>query len=395
MEIKIKVLYSDFMDSDVKRQILEGLYNGLRRRGVSVEECEEEYSGLLILTGGTEQLAVDEVRQKVAGKIILYTHRGNNSLAAALEISAYWQQLRREVQIIDLEDDNFAVEMGESQEIQHKVQLISMGCRIGVIGEPSDWLIASSHSAEILRDTWGVELKEVSISYLQKLVKGFLAGAGSERVRDCAEQVKEPGEQDLINSEAVYKALQVIIAEHELDGLTVRCFDLVKEMSMTACYALGKLNADNIPAGCEGDIASITGIVWAQKLTGNIAWMANPVRIDKERGVLTLAHCTAPLNVLKEVVLRSHFESGLGVGIQGKLDFEDVTLFRLGGSNLDKIWIAEGKVIKHLAEENLCRTQIKVELDGAALQNLLGNPLGNHLLVLPGKEKKRMLNSLS
>ena len=387
MELKIKVLYSDFLDEAGKRQILERLISVLDKQNIKMIESEEGYNGLLLLTGGTEQLAVAEIKRQQSGEIVLYTHRGNNSLAAALEIAAYFQQLGRDVQIIDLEDENFEVEMGESKIKNHQARIMSMGCRIGVIGKPSDWLIASSQSAEVLEREWGVELIDVSINYLRKLINSNLAIADSSELLAVAEQVKEPEEQDLINSEAVYKTLQVIISEYGLDGLTIRCFDLVKDLSMTACYALAKLNAENIPAGCEGDIASITGIVWAQKLTGNIPWMANPVRIDRERGVLTLAHCTAPLHVLKEVVLRSHFESGIGVGIQGRLDFEEVTLSRLGGKNLDKIWVAEGKVVNHLAEENLCRTQIEVELDAADLQSLMRNPLGNHLLVSPGKVK--------
>jgi len=391
MGLRLKVIYSDFLDEVMRQQILTQLFHGLQKQDVQVIESDEDFQGLLILTGGTEELAVDVIRQHITGEIILYTHRGNNSLAAALEISAYWQQLGRVVRIIDLEDESFGMEREESSYNSRKIRAKSMGLRIGVIGEPSDWLIASSHSAEILHNSWGVELVKLNITYLQELIKSFLAGAGSDEVRNWADEVQEPNEQDLINSQAVYQALRKIITEKELDGITVRCFDLVKDMSMTACYAMGKLNSENIPAGCEGDIASITGMAWAQKQTGNIPWMANPARIDRERSIITLAHCTAPLNALKQIVLRSHFESGLGVGIQGKLNYDEVTLFRLGGRNLDEIWVAEGRVTGHLQKENLCRTQIEISIDPCELTKLIERPLGNHLLVLPGRYKEELV----
>ena len=393
MELKIKIIYSDFLDLGTKDDILLRLTNHLGKRGISITEDGIDYDGILILTGGTEQAVVAEINRQDLEKIILFTHRGNNSLAAVLEITAYFQKQNRDVKIIDLEGQDLNLETGGNQIIVDKARCSQLASRIGVIGEPSDWLIASSYPEKVLRKTWNTELVKVSISYLKELVSKFMAGSESGKLFQCAELVKEPQEQDLINSDAVYKALKQIISEYELEAITVRCFDLVKDMSMTACYALGKLNSENIPAGCEGDIASITGMLWAQKQTENIPWMANPARIDRERSIITLAHCTAPLNALKHIVLRSHFESGLGVGIQGKLNYEEVTLFRLGGEHLDDIWVAEGRVTGHLQEENLCRTQLEISIDPDELTKLLERPLGNHLLVLPGKYKREFLTT--
>ncbi|MDP8221233.1 MAG: hypothetical protein P9X26_07795 [Candidatus Stygibacter frigidus] len=391
MELRLKVIYSDFLDDGMRMQILESLFIGLQAKGVHAIECDGDYQGLLILTGGTEQLAIEEFSRHTGNEMILFTHRGNNSLAAALEITAFLQRQGRNVKIIDLEGQDFDLETRGDQIIVDKARCRPLASRIGVIGEPSDWLIASSYPEEILSKTWDTELVKVNISYLEELILRFMDESESGNIIQCVAQVKEPLEQDLINSDAVFKALKQLISEYDLDAITVRCFDLVKDMSMTACYALGKLNSENIPAGCEGDIASITGMVWAHKQTGNIPWMANPARIDRDRSIITLAHCTAPLNVLKQIVLRSHFESGLGVGIQGKLNYDEVTLFRLGGRNLDEIWVAEGRVTGHLQEENLCRTQLEISIDPGELTKLLDRPLGNHLLVLPGRYKREFL----
>ena len=391
MELKIKIIYSEFLNEETRKGILSKLRDHLEITGTTIIERDIDYDGILILTGGTEQAVVAEINRQDLEKIILFTHRGNNSLAAALEITAYFQRQDRDVKIIDLEGQDLNLETGGNQIIVDKARCSPLASRIGVIGEPSDWLIASSYPEEVLRNTWDTELVKVSIPYLKELVSRFMVESESGELFQCAEQVKEPQEQDLINSDAAYKALKQIISEYELDAITVRCFDLVVDNKMTACYALGKLNSENFPAGCEGDIASITGLVWAQKQTGNIPWMANPARIDWERSIITLAHCTAPLNALKQIVLRSHFESGLGVGIQGKLIYDEVTLFRLGGKYLDDIWVAEGRVTGHLQEENLCRTQLEISIDQDELTKLLERPLGNHLLVLPGRFKREFL----
>jgi L-fucose isomerase-like protein len=89
--------------------------------------------------------------------------------------------------------------------------------------------------------------------------------------------------------------------------------------------------------------------------------------------------------------IRSHFESGIGLGIEGTLPEGKVTLFRIGGKELDKIWTAEGSIVISEHQENLCRTQAAVKLDDpSSLDGLLRNPLGNHLLLMYGSHSKEL-----
>ncbi|MEW6653597.1 MAG: hypothetical protein AB1394_09030 [Bacteroidota bacterium] len=41
-----------------------------------------------------------------------------------------------------------------------------------------------------------------------------------------------------------------------------------------------------------------------------------------------------------------------------------VTLLRLGGKNLEKMWITNGEIIEPGSDENLYRTQVNVKLHG-------------------------------
>jgi L-fucose isomerase-like protein len=81
---------------------------------------------------------------------------------------------------------------------------------------------------------------------------------------------------DLEDAVRVYLALKEVVAEHELDALTVRCFDLVLELETTGCFALAQLTDEAIIAGCEGDLVSTVGLLWAHELLGETPWMANP-----------------------------------------------------------------------------------------------------------------------
>ena len=121
--------------------------------------------------------------------------------------------------------------------------------------------------------------------------------------------------------------------------------------------------------------------------------MANPSKINLNESTLTLAHCTVPRKMINAYNLRSHFESGLGVGIEGKLPQGRVTLFRIGGKNMERLWTAEGENVETTEDENLCRTQAKIKLDSSnKLEQLLNDPLGNHLLMIYGDHTAELQN---
>jgi hypothetical protein len=80
-------------------------------------------------------------------------------------------------------------------------------------------------------------------------------------------------------------------------------------------------------------------------------------------------------SLTKSYDLLTHFESNLGIGIQGHIENTPCTLIRIGGKNLDKIWLAEGSVLQSRNAANLCRTQALVKLDKAAKLHEMMNPI--------------------
>ncbi|MFH1850757.1 MAG: hypothetical protein ABIA75_00270 [Candidatus Neomarinimicrobiota bacterium] len=354
----------------------------------------------LIPTGGTERKILDllEQRHQKAPRqpALLITHPGNNSLPAGLEVMASLQQNHTKGRIFHLHDPNDQASLQEVQDVSHDlaVHLELTKSRIGIVGTPSDWLVASSPGPQIVRRTWGPEVVSISIDRMienmdtaDKSSIDFLV----DELTGAALGIHEPAKKELADSARVYLALKQVVERYKVDAITLRCFDLVQLHLMTGCFALSHLNDAGIMAGCEGDLVSTIGMLWVNKLFDQIPWMANPAHIDQKTNRVLLAHCTVARNLVHKYRLRSHFESGLGMAIQGQLEHGPVTLLRIGGRSLNKIWLAEGNIIETSEVEYLCRTQATIELtDDSNVGELLKNPLGNHIVLINGHRADRL-----
>lgn len=342
----------------------------------------------VVLTGGTERIVLARIEARAAAgarePVVLVAHPGHNSLPACLELLARVRADGGSGCIVFLAGEEGDV--GRLREAAHlaAVALALRRARIGALGEPSEWLVASAHDAETVADTWGPELVPLSLSELTARLPAERAEAESEVALIGAARASAVAASEVARAGAVHAALAGLVAEHRLSAVTVRCFDLVAGSRTTGCLALSRLADDGVPAGCEGDVPAAVALLWLQLLTGEAAWMANPARIAAERGELLLAHCTVPRRLVTAFDLTTHFESDLGVALAGDLAPGPVTLVRLGGRRLERVWLAEGELVASPHEPGLCRTQALVRTDPAALAELLRAPLGNHVVLVPG-----------
>ncbi len=346
-----------------------------------------------IVTGGTEAqvLALQKIRDAKFKneEIALLAYESNNSLAASMELLARFNQIGKKGRIIYLPDsENLKTTPANIQQLNGKGQLA--GSRIGEIGSPSDWLVASSPSAETIKENWGADVIPIKMTELKTFYADVTEADCQKNFNELtnnSQEIVEPTNKDIMNNIKVYIAMKKLVEKYDLDAVTLRCFDLVLDLGTTGCFALSRLNDEGIIAGCEGDMVSTIGMLLVYKKTGRIPWMANPSRLNTENNSILIAHCTVPISIVDNYIIRSHFESGIGVGIQGTFQCGDVTIFRIGGNNLDKIWLVNGKIVSTSKEEDLCRTQIEVKLNSDSnVTDLLTDPLGNHLVIVEGSE---------
>ena len=376
----------------------------LAARGGERRSCEElgEAAPLfyLVATGGTERAVMDlrTARAEIAPRepVFLIAHPGNNSLPASLEVLARLQQQGTRGRIFYLAgpDDVHGLDAIERAADDLRVTRSLEASRIGLVGDPSDWLVASMPDATAVREVWGPEVVRIPMSELTARLAEVSAEtpppASAAALTGNATGVVEPSQEDIIAVANVYEALGRLVAAYELSAVTVRCFDLVVDCRTTGCFALAELTDTGVIAGCEGDLVSTIGLLWARLLTGETPWMANPAGLDEAANALWLAHCTVPRSMVEQYRLRSHFESGIGVGIQGVLPRGPVTLVRIGGARLEKLWVAEGEITESGDAENLCRTQARVRLSSGHVSELLRAPLGNHLVLVRGHHEERL-----
>ncbi|HEX2848933.1 MAG TPA: hypothetical protein VHN98_00185 [Acidimicrobiales bacterium] len=355
-----------------------------------------ENLALVVLTGGTEHAILSALGSRDEREpVLLVTHPGENSLPAALEALARLHQQGRPGRIAHLtgpHDRAGATRLVEAV-TDLEVAATLRRTRLGVLGDPSEWLVASVPSGDDVARSWGPTLVPVPFAEVLETYRrapGKAGAALSRSVQGGATAVLEPTIAAIDDAALVEPVLREIVERRSLDAITVRCFDLVTALGTTGCLALSALNDTGIVAGCEGDVPSALAMRWTSLLLDQIPWMANPAHVDAASGRVLLAHCTVPRALAGDYRLRSHFESGLGVSVAGTLPLGPVTLVRIGGRHLRSLWIAEGTSVPHEPLEGVCRTQLAVDIAASDATTLLDRPLGNHIVVVTGHHAARL-----
>lgn len=335
---------------------------------------------IFVRTGGTEGIfksMLPELIKKSKRPFYLLTSGKSNSLAASMEILSFLRQQGIKGEIIHGKADFIAKRIDILAKIG-KARRELNGCQLGIIGKPSDWLIASHVDAEHVKDTLGINIIDIP---MQELLDAIAATP----LREVDEKSTEENiKKALPGANQIYEALKTIVEKHHLQGFTIRCFDLLTSVHNTGCLALARLNAEGIVAGCEGDVPTMLTMKIAQSLTGVTGFQANPSTIDPETGELLFAHCTIPLNMVERYEYDTHFESGIGVGIRGYMKEGSITIFKMSG-DLSRHFVTQGNLVLNQALPGLCRTQQVIQLENPSVANyFLRDPIGNHHVILPG-----------
>lgn len=378
MEFGVMLLHSENKnnDPDLDKKCKAFLDRIGQEMGASLAFLDEAaflrqgFPCFFIGSGGSESWFLS-VSRKIKGPYYLLTTDNQNSLAAAMEILAYLQANGEKGEILHGSPSHIAKDLRNIY-LAHSAKARLSNMRLGVIGDAVE-RIASLETPEAVRHACGAEL--VSIPTEELFAEIRLGGYPmTEGVRALLEKGYDTAEMD--KALAVYGALRRLCDRHQLDALTVRCFELLKPFQTTGCAALALLNAEGIPAACEGDIKSMVSMAVLWALTGQPGFMANPSRLDPERNEVVFAHCTLPLSMPVCCSLTTHFESGLGVALAGELPLGPCTVFKTQ-ADFSRYYAASGTILENLHECNLCRTQIRVHLPGGT-DYFTKNPIANH-----------------
>jgi len=326
---------------------------------------------ILFMSGGSERKAIS--LSEPGHPLLLLSIRGNNAYAAATEVMAWMVTNNRWAILSD------AMEALKTGLIENWRQIVHTwrsfrGKKAGLIGSVSEWLVASDVPAERFRQVFDLDLLTIPWNTLPDYRE-------LEPDPVLFQRFKGSQAAGLADASRVLALLRQTILKEGLSAIAVECFSLVQQQKVTACLALAQLNTEGIVAACEGDLASMAGMMLLEAVTGSVPWMANTTGLQGNK--LLLSHCTAAFNVVSDVKLATHYETDCSVAVQGMVTAVEATLFRLS-ANLDKAIILTGKVTSHPDFPDACRTQVELEISPSASDILKNRPLGNHLLMVPG-----------
>ena len=333
----------------------------------------EQNQVVAVLTGGTESKfvqLVDEGMIDLKRPVYLMVSGHSNSLAASLEILSYIRQHQGVGKVMMSPQDTELEETGDRLQVtgtpSESLLYSAQALRLGVVGQPSDWLISSGVNYAEVAKRMHIEIVDIPI-----------------------EEVSSLGEVDpgMKGAEAIYARLKEIVQQYNLQGVTLRCFDLLATCKNTGCIALSKLNDEGVPAACEGDIPTLLTMMIVKRITGELCFQVNPARIQAN-GEMLFAHCTLPLGMTEKHEYTTHFESGIGVAIHGDLPTGDYTLVKMSG-DMTRLLAVDVALERCQFESNLCRTQVWIKATPEVAQYFLTNPIHNHHVLIRGHHEKQ------
>lgn len=321
-----------------------------------------------VLTGGTESKfvhLVDDGLIDLHRPVYLMVSGQSNSLAASLEILSFIRQHKGVGKVMTAADDTEIPEVTETADLTaaptEALLHNDKPLRLGVVGKPSDWLISSAVDYKEVLRRMNIELVDIDIEEVKSL------------------GIVHPG---MPGAEAIYQRLKAIVQREHLQGVTLRCFDLLSTVKNTGCIALSRLNDEGIPAACEGDIPTLLTMMLCKKITGELCFQVNPARIQAN-GEMLFAHCTLPLKMTEKHEYTTHFESGIGVAIHGDLPTGDYTLVKMSG-DMQRLLAVDVELERCQFEANLCRTQVWIKATPEVSQYFLTAPIHNHHILIRG-----------
>jgi L-fucose isomerase-like protein len=336
---------------------------------------------ILIKSGGVEE-KFKRIYQQFPSPYILIASCLHNALPAALEIKEFLKKRGERVEILHGSSGSIA----NSLILARKAIEAKKSCRrfrVGVLGKPSDWLIASGADYNTIRKKLGIRIYDIPI---EEMIRHIDQVNNKDIPADIIRRPEGFENHVIQQSLRIYQGLKNLTQEYNFNAITVRCFDLLDFYKNTGCLALSLLNQEGIIAGCEGDVPALISMIVANQLTQQPIFIANLSCINQERNDIIFCHCTIPINMCESYEYKTHFESGMGIAIRGKVKKGPVTIFKLNG-NIDNYFLEEGELTDNLELPTLCRSQLQIAFK-RPVTDILEKSIANHHIICKGWYKE-------
>ncbi len=183
--------------------------------------------------------------------------------------------------------------------------------------------------------------------------------------------VREPNQQDILNSAINYFVAKRLMAKEKCDGISLNCLGLVgdRRIKCPPCMAWLQLNDEGSVGCCECDWNAAISLRLCALLTGRPGFMQDPCP-NTVNGTLMGAHCSSPRRLRGfdkdplPLILRNHSESAIGVSPQVLWpEGEAATVMKFEGPQ--KIILGTAKVVCNIDTPPAggCRTSVELAMD--------------------------------
>ena len=394
MTINIIPFFSSVSPVGLSKDILKEIeQDGVNILGTDSEVTPSDSTYIFIGTGGTENDVSKFLEEaRLSSPVILLSYDERNSLPAAMEIRSYLDRKGIDARIVHMPLSQLRALLGRWSKYNDIMEFLKQA-KLGVIGEPSSWLIASHVNPQRVKTRWGIDIEDITIDELAKklpseISKEFLDHVHAFESKATCQSVSD---DEIEKAGIVAQRLSELTKSEKLAAVTVQCFSLLQDTGISGCYSLSFLNdTEDFVAGCEGDIPATFTMLLARLLTGSPSFMANVASVDQELNTAVFAHCTISTSITDNYEITNHFETGLSIGIRGKLPLSEVTILKVFGEDLNEFWVSGGTIIDNLVNDKGCRTQIRVVMD-ESVDYFLEESLANHHIIIPGDHVQEII----
>ena len=263
-----------------------------------------------------------------------------------------------------------------------------MKSRIGVIGGLFPNLVSCRYDPQILNSKLGVTLIPISFKDMRNSVQATINR--NEEVRQSQMELSRiyrinPADANIfVSGINLHVSLKRIAQEQKIDGFTVECWSAFpRELGLNPC--LGFIE-DAYTLACEGDVLLCIALLTSNYLNGTSAYAGDLFDLDMD-GILTLVHCGAPASLAgdRKDVLVERSQLALERGFETltcrpRLEQGPVTIYRLYGSQCNKLHLAFGELIACEQSPNL---KVRVRINGDRW-DFLEQCFGNHYVMTAG-----------
>ena len=165
-KIKVITFGSSLHSQKEQLQLKEHFFSEIESAGdLSIEEVRapsvEGVVAVVVLTGGVEREALKLV-SLLPSPVLLIAYSGHNALPASLEILARIRQDGGEGRILFGSPQEIATGLCRELRVTSAWEALRFA-RVGLIGDPSDWLVARNVEPAFLKGRMGIDLVRIEI----------------------------------------------------------------------------------------------------------------------------------------------------------------------------------------------------------------------------------------